>query len=53
MIKKPHNGGVLYTDEDALRYLDIDGQPTDRYFFDFTVCTNENGWEQFDTDQDA
>jgi len=25
----------------------------DRYFFDFKVCTEENGFEQFDTDQDA
>jgi len=25
----------------------------DRYLFDFSVCTRERGWVQYDTDQDA
>lgn len=26
---------------------------SDRYQFDFKLCTRNNGWRQFDTDQDA
>ena len=26
---------------------------TDRYLFDFTLCTYEKGWAQVDTEQDA
>ena len=26
---------------------------SERYFFDFNICTHENGWVQYDTDQDA
>ena len=29
------------------------GPNADRYHFDFKVCTVDQGWEQFDTDQDA
>jgi hypothetical protein len=25
----------------------------DRYAFDFRLCTSEDGWQQYDTDQDA
>lgn len=28
-------------------------QDTDRYKFDFKLCTREKGWKQFDTTQDA
>jgi hypothetical protein len=26
---------------------------TDRYIFDFDLCSHRNGWRQYDTDQDA
>lgn len=29
------------------------GLDGDRYLFDFKVCTPANGWEQWDTEQDA
>ncbi len=28
-------------------------RPTERYQFDFKLCTKEKGWKQFDTSQDA
>lgn len=27
--------------------------PTERYQFDFKLCTKERGWKQYDTSQDA
>lgn len=27
--------------------------PADRYLYDFKICTRENGWQQYDTEQDA
>ncbi len=27
--------------------------PTERYQFDFQLCTSKKGWKQYDTDQDA
>jgi len=48
-----------FTNEEAVRgwfrvqVVRAFASDSDRYYFDFELCTRDKGWTQFDTDQDA